>query len=85
MPADQRNEMIDQAARHRSAEEVLQDFDAVVDGFLAWLRGRPDRDMAAELGLDFDDRDGSGRMFRLVPEMPQVPATFVAGRTAPRR
>jgi hypothetical protein len=73
MPADQRNEMIYEAARHRSVEEVLEDFNAVVDGFLAWLRGRPDRDMAAELGLDFDDRDGSGRMFRLVSEMPQVP------------
>ena len=72
MPADLRNSMIYQATQGRSAEEVLRDFEAVVDGFLAWLRRRSDDDMDAALGFDLFNREGSGRIVMLQSEMPEA-------------
>jgi hypothetical protein len=72
LPADERNAMIYQAAQRRSLEEVLTDFDAVVDGFLAWLRSRRDEDMSVELGLSAPDEEG--RVLRLAAEVPEATA-----------
>jgi hypothetical protein len=74
LPADERNAMIHEASQRRSLDEVLTDFDAVVDGFLAWLRTRRDEDMSAELGLSAPD--DNGRILRLKAEVPEVAASM---------
>jgi hypothetical protein len=74
LPADERNEMIYQASQRRSLDEVLTDFDAVVNGFLEWLWTRRDEDMSAELGLGAPD--DKGRILRLKAEVPEVTASM---------
>jgi len=57
LAADERNRMIYEASQSRSLDEVRADFQAVSDGFLDWLRTRPDSDMNVILGLDISAAD----------------------------
>ncbi len=72
LETDERNRLIYEASQSRGLDEVKHDFDAVVDGFIAWLRTRSDTDLNLILGLDVNAVGEIGPSTRLIKRADQA-------------
>jgi len=76
LPADERNRLIYEASQGRAVGEVRADFQAVADGFIAWLVTRTDADMNVILGLDVSAWDEPPETARFIKRVGDASATI---------